>query len=59
MGRQNTSEEFTQVRFGFVQGNFPIFVTDAHQSPISHEVLSKRTNLCQKHFNIVCYDRNA
>ncbi len=51
MGSQDTSEKFTQVRFAFVQGRFPIFVTDAHQSPISHEVLNKRTDWWKQHFN--------
>lgn len=43
---QYTSEEFMQVWFGFVQGRFPIFVTDAHLSPISHKVLRERRNCC-------------
>lgn len=38
---QYTSEEFTQVRFAFVQGGFPIFVTDAHLSPISYKILKE------------------
>lgn len=27
--------------FGFVQGSFPIFVTDAHLSPISYKILER------------------
>ena len=41
-GGQDTSEQFTQVRFAFVKRSFPIFVADAHLSPISHEILRKR-----------------
>lgn len=39
---QDTSEEFTQVRFGFVQGSFPIFVTNADLSPVSHKILREK-----------------
>lgn len=40
-GGQDTSEQFTQVRFAFVKRSFSIFVADAHLSPISHEILRK------------------
>lgn len=49
---RDTSEEFPQVRFAFVQGSLPIFVADAHLSPVSHEVLrgKKDRSRCERHF---------
>lgn len=37
--RRDTFEKLLQVRFGFVHGRFPIFVTDAHLRPVVHKVL--------------------
>lgn len=50
IGRWDTSEEFPQVRFAFVQGSFPIFVRDAHLSPTSHKVLRKIKHCRQPNF---------
>lgn len=54
MGSWDTSEDFTQVRFGFVQRNLPIFVTDAHLCSICHKILEKsKTGWCQWHLLMV------
>lgn len=49
MDSRDTSELITQVRFGFVHGSFPIFVTNAHLSPVSHKILKKRKERLQWH----------
>lgn len=53
IGSWDTSEEFTQVRFGFVQRSFAIFVTDADLSSVCHKILGKRkAEWCHWHFLI-------